>query len=48
MTKALSLLVAAAIAGAALLVAAALAGSGDAERAAKRLCNETLCGVVFF
>jgi hypothetical protein len=48
MTKALSLLFAAALAGVALLLAAALAGSGDAERAVKRLCDERLCGVVFF
>jgi hypothetical protein len=48
MTKALSLLFAAAFAGVALLLAAALAGSGDAERAVKRLCDERLCGVVFF
>ncbi|MFN3959220.1 MAG: hypothetical protein ACK4NP_04855 [Parvularculaceae bacterium] len=48
MTKALSLLVAATLSGAALLLAAALAGSGDAERAVKRLCDERLCGVVFF
>ncbi len=49
MTKAFSLLFAAALAGAALLFAAALAQSGgDAERAVKRLCAERLCGVVFF
>ncbi len=49
MTKALSLLFAAALAGAALLFAAALAQSGgDAGKAVQRLCDERLCGVVFF
>jgi hypothetical protein len=49
MTKAISLLFAVALAGAALLFAAALAQSGgDAEKAARRLCAERLCGVVFF
>lgn len=49
MTKALSLLFAAALAGAALLFAAMLAQSGgDPGKAVKRLCEEGLCGVVFF
>ena len=49
MTKAVSLLFAAALAGGALLFAVALAGGGgDAEKAVKRLCAERLCGVVFF
>ncbi len=49
MIKALNLLLAAALAGAALLFAAALAQSGgDAEKAFTRLCADRLCGVVFF
>jgi hypothetical protein len=49
MTRAFSLLFAAALAGFALVFAAALAQSGgDAETAVKRLCADRLCGVVFF
>ncbi|MFN0023976.1 MAG: hypothetical protein ACKVS5_08750 [Parvularculaceae bacterium] len=49
MTKALTLLIAAAMALAAIAFTAALARSGeDPGGAARRLCAETLCGVIFF
>ncbi len=49
MTKAINLIIAAALAAAALASAVSLARMTDAaDKGDKRICAERLCGVVFF